>query len=109
MDAWPEFWDHNRPLFERHIGAGFRFVGGKETASFVDKDGNYAAFPVGYITGPLCDYNGSPRPWHVGVYLGVRGWFSWTAATRTEAVSVAREKARAVIAAQPAALQQILV
>lgn len=95
MDAWPTFWNHNKPLFEQHVAAGFRFVRNKDKAHFVDADGNYANYPVGYITGVGYVKNGNPNPYYASVYLG-DGWAQCNGKTADEAEKKARERASKV-------------
>ena len=96
MDAWPTFWDWNKPLFEQHVAAGFRFVRNKDTAHFVDANGDYASHPVGYITGIGYSKNGSPNPYYASVYLG-DSWAQYSGKTAAEVEKKAREKASKVV------------
>lgn len=103
MDAWPTFWKHNKPLFEKHIADGFLFKNSERTSHFIDSDGNYAPFPVGYITGVGCSLDvGHPHPWHASVYLGDRGWAQRGFGTRDEAIAWAFEHAAQVLGKQSA-------
>lgn len=100
MDAWPTFWRHNKPLYERHIAAGYRFKHGDKTAHFVDGNGEYATYPVGYITGVGYNDNGTPTPYYASVYLGESGWAQRSYKTRQECVDWAFEYAAEVLAKQ---------
>jgi len=91
-DAWPTFWEHNQPLFEKMVEAGFHFVERNGLAYFTDASGQYVAFPKGYITGPHFSNNGSPRPWSASVYNG-ESWYQWSTKTRQEVIDLAIGKA----------------
>jgi len=95
MDAWPTFWNHNKPLYEAHIEAGFKFKHGNGVAHFVDQNGKYATYPKGYITGVQYRQNGSPRPYYASVYLG-DSWMQYTGKTDEECVIQALERAKEV-------------
>ena len=97
MDAWPTFWTHNKPLYEAHIKAGYTFKHGDRTAHFVDSDGEYAAYPVGYITGVGVSKNGSPRPYYASVYLG-DSWAQGSFSTYQEAITWGFERGKEVLA-----------
>lgn len=101
MDAWPTFWSHNEPLFNEMIKKGFKFKRDNKLAYFVDSEGEYANFPVGYITGPGVDYNnGNPRPWYASVN-GHNGWAQRSGKNQQEVVAWALEKGKEVLQGTP--------
>lgn len=100
MDSWSRFWKHNKPLHEAHIKKGFTFKKGERTSHFVDNEGNYASFPIGYITGVGHNNNGTPTPYYASVYLGESGWAQRSFATIKEAADWALDKGKQVLAEQ---------
>lgn len=73
QDAWPDAWEHNKPLFEAMIADGFTFKSSDGLANFVNEEGGYAPFPTGYVTYGIC-FNGSPNPHYASVMLANGTW-----------------------------------
>jgi hypothetical protein len=71
-DCWPKVWQQNKALFDDMIfKQNCKFQEGKNTASFIDIDGKYVSFPVGYIT-----YNFYPAD-RGTPYISVQGKNGW--------------------------------
>ena len=74
IEEWDGTWPGNAALTAQMINKGYRFKRDKQYEHFVDAEGKFVEYPVGYIRGPHCDRsNGTPRPWSVGVN-GPDGW-----------------------------------
>jgi hypothetical protein len=96
MDSWPDFWEQNKDLFHQHIADGFKFKKGKGLSHFVDAAGEYAIYPVGYITGVgRHDDPNHPNPFVASVYLG-GSWAQRSFQTTAEVIKWAKEKAAEV-------------
>ena len=63
----------NRPLRDEMFRIGFEWKSTKTHEHFVDSDGEYVPYPLGYIRGAHLSENGSPRPWSFSVQ-GHDGW-----------------------------------
>jgi hypothetical protein len=64
----------NRSLYDQMIQKGCRWKSGPRYQHFVDAEGDYAEYPVGYITGPCrAEENGSGTPYYISVN-GADGW-----------------------------------
>jgi hypothetical protein len=74
MDSWSNFWYRNKPLYEKMIATGHTYKKNKGSGHFVNKDGDYVPFPVGYVTGVGYLKNGSPYPYYVSIQ-GTNGWY----------------------------------
>jgi hypothetical protein len=68
--------EHNKPLADAFKAKGYKWKAKDGKAYFVDNEGNYAGFPVGYITGPCRDGNQIGKS-YASVYLG-DGWWQRT-------------------------------
>lgn len=89
MDAWSNFWTHNKPLYDQMIAKGFTFKRGKQNAHFVDTNGEYVSFPRGYITGVGYSDNGTPTPYFASICLG-DSWAQRSFKTYSEAIDWAK-------------------
>jgi hypothetical protein len=72
----------NRRLHQEMLDNGYSI---KETINkrhYIDSDGNYVSFPVGYITGPSY-VSGSLNPYYCSVQ-GETGWHQRTGSTPEE-------------------------
>lgn len=76
--------EHNRPLHLHMIARGFNFKRNETTEHFVDKEGEYASYPAGYIRGPHRTSEGNPRKWCCSVMLFNGSWSQRTFKSRTD-------------------------
>ena len=97
MDSWPFFWKHNKPLFDAMIAAGWQFKDTGPHRHFVDKIGNYVAYPVGYITGPT--YYSDSQKYYASV-MGPNGWLQRGFASRQNACEWALGQAKEILTAE---------
>ncbi len=61
---------HNQPLKLKMESKGFRLKFTKDHTFFVDANGKYEPYPIGYITGPHHGGNGE-------LYMSVQGPNGW--------------------------------
>lgn len=67
-------WPGNAALTAQMINEGYQFKRNGWYEHFIDAEGKYVEYPIGYIRGPYCDRSsGNPRPWCVSV-KGPGGW-----------------------------------
>jgi hypothetical protein len=87
MDGWSNFWYRNKPLYDKMIEEGNTYKPDKDKGLgyFVNKDGDYVSFPVGYVTGIGYDNNGNPKPYYVSIKES-NGWRQHSFRTFNEAL-----------------------
>lgn len=91
---------HNAPLHEAMKAKGYELIQKQNLVHYVDSEGKYVPYPVGYITGPQYSNNGNPKPYSMSVQ-GRNGWhqrsFSSKEINSGEAAKWALETGREIL------------